>query len=268
MREIPGIDYLHDNTTKNAAVFFVNELSDELKQIIRDNLSKISYGEAVVADDSTGYFSYKATLQSFLENYNKKDSSLQKGLIGELIANILLRCYIDDLECISVAFNKEENNVKKGYDIVYFDKNKDCIRYSEVKSGEKNQEQTASDKNYLLLYNSKTDIVAKFTDKRKKLWDSAITDAHLVIKDNTKQKFIAKLLQQDQIDNKKGKRKYSAILISVLFCDINNKLDYQKVCNFANTTAQESLFDDVMVFSIQKSTYTKVVDFLKEESND
>ncbi len=268
MIEIPGIDYIHDDTTKNAAVFFVNDLSDELKQIIRDNLSKISYGESIVSDDTNGYYNYKETLRSFLENYNSKKTALQKGLIGELIANILLRYYIDDLECISVSLNKEENQVKKGYDIVYFDKTKNCIRYSEVKSGEKNQDQTASEKNYTLLYKSKTDIVAKFTDKRKKLWDSAIADAYLVIKDNTKQKFIANLLQQDQIDNKRGKHKYSAILISVLFCDINNKLDFHKVCNFANTTTQANLFDDVMVFSIQKSTYTKVVDFLKEESND
>lgn len=270
MKEINGIDYVCNDDTKNAAVFFVNEISDEFKQIIRDSFSKISHGEALVTDDDRGYYNYKRTVKSFLENYDKKAAApnLQKGFIGELLANILIRNYRDKLECVSVYFNKEENQIKKGYDIVYYDADLDCIRYSEVKSGEKNQAETADTKTKALLSNSKNDIAAKFNDIRKKLWDSALVDANLVISNKTKSKYVTDLLKADQINNEKGQRKYSVILISVLFSDINNKLNYAKVLEFLTEVTAEGLFENILVFSIQKNTYTTVVEFLRGELND
>jgi hypothetical protein len=270
MKEINGIDYLCNDDTKNAAVFFINDISEELKTIIRDNFSKISYGDAQVSDDEIGYYDYKRTLKSFLENYDKKNGSpdLQKGMIGELLSNILIRNYKDSLECISVYFNKEENHIKKGYDIAYYDSDFNCIRYSEVKSGEKNAKETADIKTDNLLEKSKKDIITKFNDVRKKLWDSALVDARLVISNQTKLKFINNILKKDQINNEKDERKYSVILISVLFSDINDKLNYTQVIDFLTKVNKEGLFENVMVFSIQKNTYEKVSDFLRSELND
>lgn len=262
---ISGIQYVCNDETKEASVFFVTEITDELKQCIRNDLAKISYGEMLIHDDECGYYEYKRVIKSFLDIYDRKSEKLQKGMIGELLANILIRYYRRELECISVYLNKEENNIKKGYDIVYYDTDTDCIRYSEVKSGEKNAAETENAKNRSLLQNSKNDILDKFNDNRKKLWDSALVDASNVISSQTKVKYINTLLKQDQIRNENGQRKYSVVLISVLFSGIDSRLSYDSVCEFCQEIIKENCFENVIVFSIQKNTYQKIVNFLRSE---
>lgn len=77
-------------------------------------------------------FTYKHTIKRFLERYELK-KTIQKGMIGELLTHLLIPQYID-FNAISIMKNKEENSIRKGFDIVYTDDN-NSIWYCEVKSG-------------------------------------------------------------------------------------------------------------------------------------
>ena len=46
---------------------------------------------------------------------------MQKGMLGELLAHILINNYIEKLKVFSPYFNKEEANIRKGFDVLYID---------------------------------------------------------------------------------------------------------------------------------------------------
>lgn len=251
------------------AIFTVESFSDEFKNIIRNTLAEISLGKAFIGDDDFQMYGYKPTLKEFLKRYETKDEDTRKGMIGELIANILIRCYIQTLDCVSIFFNKEERSIKKGYDIVYYDTENHKIWYSEVKSGTNDANQHPNYASKTLLKRAYNDISDKFKEKRDTLWHNAVRDAMLVIEDKKVCKNISSLLNKDLSDNlNHNKTNYNAILISVLFYSTKILIDYEEIYLFCEKVAKTQCFEDVLVFAIHKNTYTEIEKFLKEENNE
>ena len=264
---IDGIKF-HCSTYAKAKLFLIDHLSDEFKNVIRNNLSIISYGQSMVEEDDTGIYDYKNTLCEFLKRYDSKADDTKKGMMGELISNVLIRYYEGKLSCISVFFNKEERNIKKGYDIVYHSNEDNSIWYSEVKSGTNNSKKKPDDATRELLDRANKDISDKFTEKRRTLWDSAIVDAGMVINDSKKSKNIKNLLSKDLLENiNLSKTRYKAVLISVLFYDIQNVADHNVIVSYCQDIEKEKKFEDILVFSIQKNTYTEIEKFLRSEND-
>lgn len=249
----------------NYALCCVDQFSDDLKQLIRDDLNSICYGKKSVESDDTSYYSYPNTLKEFLERYNKKSQETKIGMLGELLAHLLISHAFPELEIIGLLFNKEERSIRKGFDLNYLSRNKDSIWYGEVKSGEK-QNQSVDDKNKALLTHAKNDLKEKLTGQRRSLWDSALNDVAICIA-NDRVKSVSDLFKQDlaALANIADTKK-SALLVSVLFHDADNKISETSVASHAVTIDNESHFAEVMVISIQKSTFSKVEQFLREEA--
>lgn len=251
------------------ALFTVEYFSDEFKNIIRDTLAEISQGKAFIGNDDFQMYGYKTTLKEFLERYETKNEDTRKGMIGELIANVLIRYYIQTLDCISIFFNKEERSIKKGYDIVYYDTENHKIWYSEVKSGTNDTNKHPNYASKTLLKRAHNDISEKFKEKRSTLWHNAIRDAMLVIDDKKVCGNISSLLNKDLHENLiHDKTNYNAILISVLFYSTEISIDYEEIYSFCEQVENTHCFEDVLVFAIHKNTYTEVEKFLKEENNE
>ena len=111
---IPGINKEdHDNYV----LYFIENISDELKQEIRNRLATICYG-VDQAQSNCAIYSYEETVKDFIHRYktqNDKSESRKKGMIGELLVHIILELE-GKYSTASPFFNIEEGSFKKGFD--------------------------------------------------------------------------------------------------------------------------------------------------------
>jgi hypothetical protein len=208
--------------------------------------------------------SYQNTLTEFLNRYTRKPENTKKGMMGELIAHLVINKVLPNLQKIGILFNKEERSIRKGFDLTYVEVDESVIWYGEVKSGEINQGETSDEKTSALLHEAKGSMAEFLTGQRSSLWNSVITDVGLSLAQDQHRK-VKELLDADlqQIQNE-GVQK-SAILISVLFHDIGDPVAAASVGNCHTTIAGENRFANVILFSIQKSTYQRIEEFLRQE---
>ncbi|MAQ75446.1 MAG: hypothetical protein CL613_03835 [Aquimarina sp.] len=248
----------------NYTIFYIDFFSDEFQQIIRDQLKGIWNGFSE-ADSSPEFYSYKNTLKSFLETYSTKSEKIKKGIIGELLAHILLNNEDNNLTSLSILKNKEEKSIKKGFDIIYCDINKNQIWYSEVKSGRSEKgTYNSTDYNTKLLKRAKKGIFSMLNQRRDKLWESALIDVTLTIKEEKGRLELKKLLTDDS-PNLNSTQKKNVILISSLYHNLVDEIEESSISNFLDETILEDLFEDVITISIQKNTFETVANFLSDE---
>lgn len=257
---IDGIRFIKED---RHSVCYIDRISDELKQIIRNQLASIWNGFAEVEELPSAY-TYSNTLLSFLDRYNSKSAKTKKGMIGELLSHILIQHYFDEFESLSILKNKEERSIKKGFDIIYCNNDDMELWYSEVKSGN-SKRYNSTDYNNILLDRAKVGINEMFESKRSSLWESALIDAKLTIEEGQRRIDIRQLLNEDlehiEIDDKKN-----VILISALYHDLSDAIDENSLKEYQQQVEEEDIYYDCFIVSIQKATYQAVESFLIEES--
>lgn len=247
------------------ALCCVDEFTEEIKTLIRDELSAICHGKSEVEEYGLDRHSYKNTLAEFIKRYDTKTAETKKGMMGEFIAHLIINKVLPHLQTVTILFNKEDISIRKGFDLTYVEVEGGVIWYGEVKSGEINGDETPDQKNKGLLTDSKNGIATFFTGDRPNLWNSVIIDVGLSIAQGDRKK-VKELLDADvrEITEEEGTKK-SAILISVLFHDVNNKISAASMQEHLDAIAAEDIFAKVILFSIQKSTYSRIEEFLREE---
>lgn len=266
---ISGISLNKDNE-KGVYICYVEELSEELKEKIKEVFPGLRSGS--VFSNENEIYNLKNTLKRFLEMYsfNKngsaKSDNIKKGIIGELISHILIPEILPHLKMISVMRNKEENSMKKGFDSIYFDESN--IWYCEVKAGgDENYEEDIDEKNKGLLGKAKTDLKNDVFGDRDTLWYSAVIDVEATISDNQSKIKIKELLHQDHPDSEYRNMNRNVIMSSVLYKNLESKICLNNLTNYKTGIDGEEIFSSLIVFSTQKPTYTKIENFLIEESN-
>jgi hypothetical protein len=261
-----SIDGITIHQEDNYIVCYIDNFSDELKELIRNELTIICHGKSIVQEDTLNFYSYPKTLKDFLSRYNNKTTKIKKGMLGEFIAHLIIDKVLPELEAISIFFNKEELSIKKGFDLNYVNSKAGSIWYGEVKAGELNGQTTPDRINKKLLGKAKDGLIEFLSGGRPNLWDSVIIDAGLSFK-SPKSKKVQDLLRNDirAIEDNPSIKKNS-ILISVLFHNSQNRITSDSVKQHLADITAENVFLEVIVFSIQKSTYTKIEEFLIAES--
>ena len=106
--------------SENVSICIINDLSDELKNYIRNIFINICQGDNIP-------FEYKSVLKDFIERINKNSNKLKndehlKGIVGELLSHALIRYELNNIKPLSVLFNLEEKSFKKGFDIIFIEK--------------------------------------------------------------------------------------------------------------------------------------------------
>lgn len=251
---------------ENITICYIKDFSDNFKDHIKEVLTVVCYGPTISNSEDIKYYPFKDTIKSFKERYESKNEDTKKGMLGELIAHILINLYADNLKVFTPYFNKEESSIRKGFDILYIDTLQNCIRYGEVKSGEKAEDKTVSQSNNGLLYNAESDLKDKLTDStRTVLWDNAKYDANLYMQnlENRQALNLHELLQRDKNTHISEDKKI--ILISICFNDINDRIDLEEIKKFYTRHCKRNHFSETILFSIQKSTFQKIEQFFKEE---
>ena len=252
------------HTRNGCTVCIVQELSDELRQRIREQLQGIFHGFADVEELPTAN-SYQNTLQSFLDRYETKDSKTQKGMIAELISHVLIHEYQTNLESLSVLKNKEDRSIKKGFDIIYYSSSDQRLLYSEVKSGNP-VNKTVSDFSVGLLKIASEDIFRRFSSQRLSLWDSALTDVKLTIEEGTRRKKIREILASDTPYFVPNIDQRNVILVSMAYKDSEiDSIMPESIEAVSKAIIESGRFSSVLIFAQQKRTFEAVADFLRQE---
>ncbi|RXK00435.1 hypothetical protein CRU98_04565 [Arcobacter sp. CECT 8986] len=261
---ISGISF-HQNSEDNVYICYIEEFSDELKERIVEMLSSIWHGS--VDAEERPQFSYNTTVKRFLERYQTKTPDTKKGMIGELLTHLLMPSYIN-LKAISIMKNKEENSIRKGFDIVYTDEN-NLIWYCEVKSGgDTNTTENIDTKNKSLLNKARKDIEEHSMGDRATLWESVLIDVNSTIFNSERRFDIKNILDEDHPDTENRNLKRNVILSSVLYKKLDTKICPNDLKRYKLNIDSENIFVGLIVFSIQKETYSKIEDFLISQFNE
>lgn len=258
--------WVQESTSKQSILFVVSSLSDELKALIRGNLSSICYGAARAARGTEPY-SYKNTLSAFMERYESKALKTKMGMMGELLAHVLLLQHKSDMLPVTPFFNMEEKSIKKGFDIVLYHQVEKQIWITEVKAGE-GKGGTSSEKTRALLHLAKNDLHAHLSSGNSTRWHNAISGAYNVIQKKKVKEAVEDILERAFSKAEKKKlepQSVNVVLVSVLFKDLKDSTSLQDVRDVRAKIKDEKLFRKVIAVSFQKSTFERIEKFLKSE---
>lgn len=265
MGTIDGVTFKKE---KDYAICHILDFSDELKKLIREQLSFICYGTAN-ASSTRKLYNYNNTLKEFIKRYDEKSDATQKGMIGELIIHVLINRFFTEYETISPFFNIEERSIKKGFDVVLTNKTNRMMWITEVKSGELHKDKDVNGTTVDLLNTAKLDLYNRLNGENQSLWLNAINGAKIALDSkNDLKDAVIEILEQygdDSVDNKIDSKNMNVFLSSVLFSNFSNSVDESRVKNKHDSIIKEKKFSGTFVLSVQKETYNKIYYFLKSE---
>lgn len=265
-KTIAGIEFAEKN---NYAVCHVSDLTDEIKDLIRKQLSFICYGQSASNSDMDLY-NFSNTLKEFLVRYESKNADKQKGMIGELLSHLIINEFFPKYDVVSPFFNKEERSVKKGFDVVLSSKQDHSIWITEIKSGELHKNKNADTTSTDLLGTASRDLVQRLNTENRSLWLNAINDAKIVFEQHKDLKdAVVQILAGYGVvggDRMMKSSDMNVFLISALFAPLTDQISCNTIENKTRSIEAKKNFKSLFVLSMQKGTYTKLYDFLKEES--
>lgn len=268
MKKMTGVVYCKGD---KYAVFIINDLSDDIKESIREHLSLICHGSDY-ANSGRKMYGYRNTVREFIKRYETKSRDIQLGMIGELLVHFLIQNYFNEYKSVTPYFNMEERSIKKGYDVVLTEVDSPVLWITEVKSGElhknKNSNQTMND----LVGTAKADLNQRFNEENTSLWMEAINGANISFDNNNDMKQAVMEILFGWGDEAVGGTYTSSdknvILTGVLFADTTDSVTEENIKKKHERIENGKGFNKVYVLAVQKETYTAVYNFLKDEASD
>lgn len=253
------------SSCRNIAVCIINDFSDNLKNLLRKNLAAICVGEEQFADlpeDLDYYFA----VGRFLEIYDEKTEEQQKGMVGELLAHLLIAGELMPFSVLSPFFNLEEKSASKGFDIIYLDAQKEIV-VTEVKSGSALRGQ-AGKRAKELLGTSRADMTAKLKKGVQNPWYNALSKLTLKpgdLKQHVKGIY-GKRISESKHDGVKASE-INVVLTAVVYSDPTSPLALSMLEDQRRKLLAKGYFASIYLVAIQKNTFEKIVDFLRLEAH-
>lgn len=268
MRELDGVTFQKE---EKYSVFCVRDFSEDIKGAIREQLALICHG---VDNVNTGRrtYNYKNTVKEFLKRYETKPVNIKIGMIGELLVHLIFQNYFDEYKSVTPYFNMEERSIKKGYDAVLTETNTPVLWIIEVKSGELHLNKTSDQTIVDLIGTAKNDLDVRLNQDNVSLWLEAVNGAKISFDNNDLMKEavldILRDWSDDATDGVYTSGDKNVILTGVLFSDLSDSITSNNLQQKQGRIERTGEFSQVYVLGIQKETYTKVYQFLREEAED
>ncbi|QKF82537.1 DUF1837 domain-containing protein [Halarcobacter ebronensis] len=266
-KKIDGIRFV-DGRKSLYSICTIEFFSDELKNLIKKQLSTICYGISKAESDRKSY-SYKNTLKEFFKRYDEKTKKTKIGMMGELLTHVLLLYYFEKLCAVSPFFNTSDKNIKMGFDLVLYSENKKEIWITEVKSGCLYIKKDSNQMTSIFLNRAKADLLKRLNENECSLWENAINGAKIALDNNIDRKKVVEDILLDIEDEVSDENATSldknVILVSSLFSSPKNIVESRYIKDFRNRLNKKNSFKKEFIFSIQKETYYKIEDFLRNE---
>lgn len=265
LKTINGVKFIKKN---GYALCHIENLSVELRKIIRERLSAICFGMSAAASGRKLY-SYQSTIKEFLSRYDLKPPNTKKGLIGELLNHILIAELFPEYAVVSPFFNLEEKSIKKGFDVVLTSIKDNELWITEVKSGELHKNKTSDETMNDLVSLARTDLLSRLKRENKSLWLNAIHDAKIALDKHNDLKTVVVDILEDlgdkSVDGLVDSKELNVFLTGTLFAPLLDLCSEAKVKRKQLAVSSEGKFKGIFVLSIQKETYKRVYTFLKRE---
>ena len=143
---------------------------------------------------------------------------------------------------------------------------------TEVKSGKlhsnKSSDQTMND----LIGTAKRDLEERLNEENMSLWLEAINGAKVSFdSNNTMKSAVINILEtwgDDASDGIYSSHDKNVILAGFLFSNLSDVIASENANRKQQQIENEQIFNQVCVLALQKETYSKVYEFLKEEASD
>ncbi len=261
---------LYGDDSQGPAICAIKYLSDDIKELIRTELSSICFGN-ILASTGRIPFAYENTLREFLTRYQSKSYSIKVGMLGELLCHVFLPKYFPRFLVASPFFNMEERSIRKGFDIVLYEDGHDDAWFAEVKSGEVGSIGCKNKKAKALIELAKNDLIDRFTANSSTTWYSALNGIRNALSETSK----AKKVLESRIDSfilssgaNGSPSEQNAVLVPVLFEDSSNLVEIEALLEKEAAIVSSGVFSRFMIFAIQKSTVTALEEFLENESSE
>lgn len=259
-----AIDGVRQKSGSGYDIFYVDSLTEHFKDIIRADLSTICHGPRLSASGSNLH-TYEKTIKALYERYKNKKPTTKTGMVGELVAHIIIRHHIPELKSISILFNPTEMSIKKGFDLNFLRESQ--LWYGEVKAS--NAITSLDSDNKALLTRARSSLVENFEqdELRDSLWHSALFESAIMF-DTPELHPITKVLDEshDEIAERAAIAT-NVILISVPFhSTTTGEVDENEIIAYVQALRDEKIFNDVTVICVQKSLFQSVEDFIKNEA--
>lgn len=240
------------NKTEKGQVLEVicNDTDEILKDKLKKLLIEICYGK-----EKIGIITFEETIKELNQRISQKTDPQKAGMIGELLFHIKSYECFKGYNHISVYLNKEERNVKKGFDVLLFDGEK--VWYSEVKSMENAEDVDITDAHIEKVKEAISDINNKFNSNNNNYWLTAKTNIANIGKKRL-EKQIAEILTKD-IDKDIQK---NAITVSTVFKQSPSEIKKENIEKLIKE--KEKNFNILTAVCISHSDYKKIINILKE----
>lgn len=257
------------NTIDEYAICCVEKLSNELKDAIRENLSRICHG-AHKSTRPREMYKYGQTINGFWERYTSKPDKTKIGMLGELLGHVIILKFIPEFEVVSAFFNLEERSIKKGFDLILFKPKEKNVWITEVKSGQLHNNGTSCSTTKDLLTSARDDLRTRLAEQQANHWLNAVNTANAAIQDKADYKDLVISILEDEGDLVAKKTANSqdnnVFLVSALFHDVSQKVKEQTVSKFSKRLEEADYFKSSFVLSLHKGTLLKLENFLKAEA--
>lgn len=235
----------------------IHNLSDELKDKIKEQLVEICHGEYALVSTSK-YLSFDETIKE-LVNYRLSNAKNKKiGAVGEILLNVMIREFTD-MKIVSPFFNIEERNVKKGFDIIALDSARD-LWIIESKAGEPGKLKSSTEKVCERINVAKKDLDTRLNKDNSQLWLNAIKSVKSSLDDNSEKKTIMNILEKNS--NSCSSIDKNVVLGGTVFCLFDSVIDSSKLNNLYISILKSNKFSKIKLLAIQKQTFQAVIDYL------
>lgn len=246
---------------ENYSIFYIESLTDNLKSKIKEEIVALCHGE-MHRDSDFPLHSVSTTISELLKRYPSKVDK-QKGFVGEILLNIIIREYYDNFEVASPFFNKEEAGpAKKGFDIILFDKSDSSVWITESKAGSvsKKIKQTIDGKIAERLTAAERDLNTRLNEDNQTIWLNAFNDVQISMKESDEKEVVKSIIGLGSTES----ARICVILGGIVFHNINEKFCEDTISKKRNSVVSSQKFSEVKIIAIQKNTYKKVIKFLEE----
>ena len=235
----------------------IHNLSDELKDKIKEQLVEICHGEYALVSASK-YFSFDETIKELVNHRLPKAKNKKIGAIGEILLNVMIREFTD-MKIVSPFFNIEERNVKKGFDIIAVDSAGD-LWFIESKAGEQGKLKSSTEKVCERINVAKKDLDTRLNKDNSQLWLNAIKSVNSSLDDNSEKKTIMNILEKNS--NLCSSIDKNVVLGGTVFCLFDSVIDSFKLSNLYISILKSNKFSKIRLIAIQKQTFQAVIDYL------
>lgn len=262
------IDGVEFTILENSTTCHIHSFSEDLKGLLRKHLSVACHGKNL-AQKGLAIYGYHHTLSELKNRYTDKTEEIRKGMMGELLANVLIQECFESFEIASPFFNMEEKSQRKGFDLLLIEISNNELWITEVKSGGLRANSTADSTTRTLIQDGKRDLKRRLNESEMTYWLNAINSANNAILDVSDYKdSILEILDNEatlaEADHPTSQDN-NVFLISFLFHDTADLFDSRTPQDTWSSIDGAADFKKVFVFSAQKETFERIAAFLFEE---